>query len=123
MSESVITILLLIVAIIHLVPLIGVLGVAKLEALYGIPLPSNELAILMRHRAVLFGILGVFFVYAAFKPALQPLAFLAAFASLASFFYLALSIGAYNAAIRKIVIGDVVAALALAGAVILYYTK
>jgi hypothetical protein len=90
MSESVITILLLIVAIIHLVPLIGVLGVAKLEALYGIPLPSNELAILMRHRAVLFGILGVFFVYAA---------------------------------IRKIVIGDVVAALALAGAVILYYTK
>lgn len=123
MSEIVITILLLIVAIIHLVPISGVLGIAKLESLYGTPIASNELAILMRHRAVLFGILGVFFVYAAFKPALQPMAFLAAFATLASFFYLAFSIGAYNAAIRKIVIGDVVAALALAGAVILYYAK
>lgn len=123
MSESVITILLLIVAIIHLVPISGMLGIAKLESLYGIPIASNELEILLRHRAVMFGILGVFFVYASFEPALQPLAFLAASASLASFFYLAFSIGAYNAAIRKIVIGDAVAALALAGAVILYYTK
>lgn len=123
MREIGITLLLLIVAIIHLVPLSGVLGVAKLESLYGIPIAGNELAILMRHRAVLFGILGLFFVYAAFKPALQPLAFLAAFTTLASFFYLAWSTGAYNAAISRIVIGDLVAALALLLAVILYYLK
>ena len=123
MPDIVITILLLIVSIIHLVPITGVLGAAKLESLYGIPIESNELSILMRHRAVLFGILGVFFAYAAFTPAQQPLAFLAAFASLASFFYLAFSSGGYNAAIRRIVIGDVIAALALVGAVILYYAK
>ena len=29
----------------------------------------------MRHRAVLFGLLGLFFIYAAFYPAYQPLAF------------------------------------------------
>lgn len=123
MSDIVITVLLLVVAAIHLVPIAGVLGIAKLQSLYGIPIEGNDLAILMRHRAVLFGILGLFFVYAAFTPALQPLAFLAAFATLASFFYLAFSTGGYNAAIRKIVIGDVVAALCLGGAVILYYTN
>ncbi len=123
MPDKTITILLLVVAVIHLVPISGFLGVTKLESLYGIPFAGNELEILMRHRAVLFGILGVFFVYAAFTPALQPLAFLAAFATLASFFYLAFSIGDYNAAIRKIVIGDVVAALCLVVAVVLYYTK
>jgi hypothetical protein len=72
---------------------------------------------------VLFGILGVFFAYAAFTPAVQPLSFVAAFATLVSFFYLAFSIGEYNEAIRKIVYGDVVAAVCLAGAVILFYTR
>ncbi len=123
MKETLITALLLIVAVIHLIPLSGVLGAAKLESLYGISVGSNELAILLRHRAVLFGILGLLFAYAAFRPALQPLAFLIAIASIAPFFYLALSTSEYNAAIRRIVIGDVVAAFALAGAIVLYYTK
>ena len=123
MPEKAITALLLIVAVIHLVPISGFAGVAKLESLYGIPFKGSELEILMRHRAILFGILGAFFAYAAFKPALQPLAFLAAFATLAALFYLAFSVGGYNAAIQKIVIGDVVAAICLAAAALLYYTK
>jgi hypothetical protein len=123
MPEKAITVLLIIIAVIHIIPISGFAGVARLESLYGVPVSGNNMEILMRHRAVLFGILGVFFAYAAFTPSVQPLAFIAAFVTLASFFYLAASVGEYNAAIRKIVIGDIVAAISLFGAVILYYTK
>lgn len=123
MTEKLITLLLLVVAVIHIIPISGFAGVSRLESLYGIPVSGADIEILMRHRAVLFGILGIFFAYAAFTPSLQPLAFIAAFVSIASFFYLAISVGDYNAAIQKVVIADVVAAIALVAAIILFYTK
>ncbi len=121
MVKHIITAMLLIIAFIHLVPLMGVLGVDRLQSLYGEPITSNTMEILMRHRAVLFGIVGTFFAYAAFTPAYQPLAFVAAFATMAPFFYLAFSVGNYNEAIQKIVTGDVIASIALVIAVGLYY--
>ncbi len=120
MVENVITGLMLVVAVIHLVPITGFLGANRLSALYGIEVDSLDLEILMRHRAVLFGILGTFFAYAAFVPELQPIAFVAAAASLASFFYLAVAVGNYGRPIRKIVVGDVIAVICLAAAVLLY---
>lgn len=123
MSEKIITFLLLIIAVIHIIPVSGFAGVARLELLYGIPIAGNDMEILMRHRAILFGILGVFFVYASFTPSLQPLAFIAAFATLASFFYLTISVGEYSEEISKVVIADIVAAISLLIAIVLFYTK
>jgi len=123
MYEWVISGLMLVVAAIHLVPISGFFGADRLASLYGIEITNGNLEILMRHRAVLFGILGAFFAYAAFTPAVQPIAFAAAFASLASFFYLAFTVGKFSDSIRKIVIGDVVAAVCLLGAVVLYVLK
>lgn len=123
MYDRAISGLLLIVAAIHLLPIGGVLGVDRLASLYGIDVAENNLAILMRHRAVLFGILGGLFAFAAFRPSIQPLAFIAASASVASFLYFAATIGEYNDAIRKVVIADVVAAVALAVSIVLYVTK
>ncbi|MGH8105377.1 MAG: hypothetical protein ACREO2_03610, partial [Arenimonas sp.] len=91
-----ITIMLVIVAIIHLLPLSGVAGSEKLSTLYGLDFSEPNLSILMRHRAVLFGVLGVFFAFAAFKPAYQPLALIAGFVSVLSFLWLAWSTGNYN---------------------------
>ena len=122
MRSMTISFLLIVIAIIHLAPISGFAGASKLQSLYGIAIEGANLEILMRHRAVLFGILGVFFLYAAFRPALQPMAFLAAFATLASFFYLAFSVGGYNAAIQKVVNVDIVAIVSLGLAVLLYYT-
>lgn len=101
--------MLAVVAIIHLLPLTGVLGGARLSALYGIPLDEPNLAILMRHRAVLFGLLGAFLLYAAFRPALQPAAFVAGFVSVLSFLYLAWSVGGYNAQVGRVFTADLVA--------------
>ena len=101
--------MLTVVAIIHLLPLTGVLGGARLSALYGIPLDEPNLAILMRHRAVLFGLLGAFLLYAAFRPALQPAAFVVGFVSVLSFLYLAWSVGGYNAQVGRVFTADLVA--------------
>ena len=120
MVEKVITGLMLVVAVIHLVPITGFFGADRLSALYGIEVDSPDLEILMRHRAVLFGILGTFLAYAAFVPALQPMAFVAAAASLTTFFYLAVAVGNYAPPIRKVVVADVVAVICLAAAVLLY---
>lgn len=118
--EKIISGLLVLVGIIHLLPVSGVLGAERLSALYGVSLSDPNLLILTRHRAVLFGLLGLFMVYAAFKPALQPLALLAGFLSVVSFMAIAWSVGGYNEAIRRVVIADVVAVIALCIAGIAY---
>lgn len=118
--EKVVAGLLLFVGIIHLLPVSGVLGAERLSVLYGLSLNDPNLEILMRHRAVLFGLLGLFLIYAAFKPALQPLAFLAGFLSVSSFLALAWSVGGYNEAVRKVVVADIVATVALFVAAAVY---
>ena len=118
--DKVIAALLVLVGVIHLIPVSGVIGAERLSALYGISITSPDLAILMRHRAVLFGLLGLFMIYAAFRPAFQPTAFLAGFVSVASFIAIAWSVGGYNEAIRRVVITDIVAIVALCVALVVY---
>jgi hypothetical protein len=109
---------LLIVAVIHLLPAYGVLGVRELTALYGTPPLDGDLRILMRHRAAMFGIIGLFLCAAAFQPALQTAALLVAAASVVSFLLIAVVSGPYNAQIARVVLVDLVALVALlAGAV------
>src|SRR5690606_2498650 len=114
--EKVVAGLLVLVGIIHLLPVSGVLGVARLAVLYGISVREPNLEILMRHRAVLFGLLGVFLLYAAFQPSLRAWAIVAGFVSVVSFIAIAWSVGGYNEAVRKVVIADVVAIVALVAA-------
>jgi hypothetical protein len=101
--------MLVVVAIIHLLPLSGVVGGERLAALYGLSFDEPNLAILMRHRAVLFGLMGSFFLIAAFRPALQGIAFVGGFVSVSSFLYLAWSVGSYNAQIGRVFTADIVA--------------
>lgn len=119
--RQMISVMLLIVGFIHLLPLSGLLGSEKLTALYGLPFSDPNLAILMRHRAVLFGLLGAFMIFAAFKPAFQPLAFVAGFISVVSFLWLAGSVGNYNAQIARVFMADVLALICLLVATILYF--
>lgn len=111
--DKVVAGLLMLAGIIHLIPVSGLLGVNQLAALYDITLTDRNLYILMRHRAVLFAILGLFLLYAAFSPSLQPLAIIVGLVSVLSFIAIAWAVGDYNAALRKVVIADVIAAVAL----------
>jgi hypothetical protein len=111
--KYVVSIALLVAGVIHLLPLPGLLGAERLASLYGLAFDDANLVILMRHRAVLFGLLGAFLVVAAFVPGLQPAAFVGGFVSVLSFFWLTWSAGNYNAAIGRVVTADIVALVAL----------
>ncbi len=117
--RAILTALILGVGIVNLLPVIGALSSERLHSLYGVAIGDPNLAILMRHRAVLFAIVGALLVASAFAPALRPVAFAAGFVSMGSFIALALQVGDYNPALRRIVMIDVVASIALLIAVIL----
>jgi hypothetical protein len=105
--------MLTVVGIIHLLPLSGVLSVSRLQALYGVAITDPNLEILMRHRAVLFGILGAFQIYAAFRPVLQLAALIAGTISVISFLVITGMVGGYSVGIARVVTADIVAVVCL----------
>ncbi|MCE2917448.1 MAG: phosphopantetheine adenylyltransferase [Rubrivivax sp.] len=105
---------LLLVAAIHLLPLLGIVGPAQLQRLYGVPIQDPVLELLLRHRALLFGLLGGGLVLAAFKPAWHGAALVAASVSVAGFLVLAWSLpGSVSPAITTVVRVDLVALVLL----------
>jgi hypothetical protein len=104
---------LLLVATIHALPVVGVLGPAKLLQLYGFPVTDGSLELVLRHRAVLFGLLAAFLAYAAFKPELHRLALVAGLVSVASFLVLAAMVSSYSQPIATVVRVDWVALVLL----------
>ena len=116
MRDTLRTILLIVPAVIHLLPVAGIMGETRLSALYGLRFDDPNLLILMQHRAVLFGLLGMFLLIAAFRPELQAAAILAGLISAGSFIVFALTGGGYNADIHRVVIADIVAIACLVAA-------
>lgn len=101
--------LLVVIGAIHLLPLSGLAGAAQLNTLYGLDFSEPNLALLMRHRAVLFGLVGALCLFAAVRSRLQPLALVAAAISVVSFLLLAWDTGPYNASLARVVAADFVA--------------
>ena len=104
---------LLLGALLHALPLAGVLGAARLSALYGIDVQEPNLALLLRHRAVLFGLLAVLLATAALRPALHGLGVAAGLASVGAFLLLAWFEGPLNAALTPVVRLDIAALILL----------
>lgn len=105
------------VAVIHLLPGLGVLGVDRLTSLYGINTAEANLQVLMRHRAVLFALLGAFMMASAFYAPWRLPAYGFAFLSVLSFLWLAWSVGGVNAQLSRVVWVDWIAlALLVLGA-------
>ena len=94
------------VGVLHLLLLVGVVGAERISGLYGVAVTGPDLSILLRHRAVLFGLLGAFLVYAAFVPAFRSAAFVAGFVSVVSFLAVAWAEGGYNAEVGRVVMAD-----------------
>ncbi|MCV9936667.1 hypothetical protein OIU35_09850 [Boseaceae bacterium BT-24-1] len=109
---------LVLAGIINLLPVVGMAGAAWLRSLYGLEIRSVDLEILLRHRALLFGIVGALLLAAALRPGLRDVAMLVAGASMASFIVIALLVGGYGPAIRKVVIADIIGLLALVPAIV-----
>lgn len=63
-------------------PIVGVLGVKNLEAAYQVKIASADLALLMQHRALLFGLLDGYVLYSCIYAQYQPAAMLMAVISM-----------------------------------------
>lgn len=118
---TVLRICLIVVGLIHLLPLSGVLGVERLQALYALAWQDEGLTLLLRHRAVLFGLLGALLIASAWVPALRAAALWAGWISVLSFLWLALDVGTLNPAMMRVVIADLVAVVALSIASVLHW--
>ena len=109
---------LLVAGIIHLLPVPGVMGVSTLARLYGIEVNDPNTAILLQHRALLFGVLGVLMLSAIALPWLRVTALAVALFSAASFIAVAIAVGGYNPAIGRVVVADIVASVLLAAGLV-----
>ena len=98
----------------NLAPVSGVASAERLRALYGVSLADPNLLILLRHRALLFGIVGGLLLAAAFHLPLRPVALAAGLVSMLSFVVLAHAVGGFNAELARVVRIDVGASLLLA---------
>lgn len=119
--QRLITVLFLIAGLINFAPIAGVLSADTLANAYGIAAPQGDLLILMRHRALLFGIVGGLLLVAAFRRSLQPAAMVAGMVSLLGFIALVLMDGDHGERLQHILLIDIVAVIALALAAILRY--
>ena len=78
-------------SLINFLPTIGVLGSTKLQNLYGVPITDVNHLLMMRHRAVLFGVVGGVLGGAVVSKRWRPLSYVIGIASMASYVVLAIS--------------------------------
>jgi hypothetical protein len=109
------TTLFILVGLTNLFPAVGVLGAVRLEGLYGVALAGDDLLLLMRHRAVLLGLVGAFILLAAFRVKWRTAASIAGLVSMLSFVLIAIPPQTHGAALQRVFWIDVIACVLLLG--------
>lgn len=95
---------------IHLLPFVGVIGSSQLYSLYGFTIKEPNLLILMRHRAVLFGVFGSYLIKSAFDTkSNQNYAIISGLIAAGSFIMIAYDVKGYNSKLNKVVLADYIA--------------
>jgi hypothetical protein len=115
------TILICFAGLINFLPVIGALSGKRIEALYGVAVEDSNAEILLRHRAVLFGIVGTLIIASAFDSSLRPAGYAAGFTAMLTFILITRLVGNYNANLRRVAIVDIVATAALLTAALIDY--
>ncbi len=105
--------ILLAVGALNLFPIVGSISAEQIFGLYGTAVGDPNLLILMRHRAIMLGLLGAFLVYSAFNSSVRTVACIAGITSMLSFVFLAYSSGDFGDEIRKVVLVDIAGSIAL----------
>lgn len=116
--EITIVVILLGTGLVNGLPFVGVAGAGWLGRLYGVPIADPDLLVLMRHRALLLGLLGAALVAAAFVPALRLPAMIAGLVSMLAFVDLARAPSGRK--VRTTAVVDVGLSAALAVALVLH---
>lgn len=124
MLDKFASIILFIVGIINILPIIVFFDSSKTAKLYGVPIEGESLIILMRHRGVLLGLVGLTLIFAVFKPEFRIFAIAIALISKLAFIFLTFTAPDYTSQIRQVAlidVGAIVLLLAVLG--IHFYSK
>ncbi len=113
--------LLFLVALINFVPIAGILSLDKINQAYGLAVNDNNLAIVLRHRALVFGLLGGFLFYSLFSPSYQTAAITLTAISMLGYLYFFWSVGNANTALSKVAYADIIGMALLSIAIALKY--
>ena len=105
--NKIVSVILFIVGIINILPLIVFFDSSKTVKLYGFPIEGESLIILMRHRGVLLGLVGIALITAAFKSEYILLAIGLALISKIAFNFLTFTSTGYTSEIQRVALIDV----------------
>ncbi len=119
--ELVFRICLFIAGIINIVPSILAFIPDKISSSYGIEMPNANYELLLRHRAILFGIIGGIMIYSALTKKYYSLAVCIGFISMISFVVLLKLVnGDVNPELNKVMRVDIVGIVILLIGFVLY---
>ena len=105
-SNIVIGGILLLVGLIHILPIAGVMGQQQLQSLYGLNQISQTTELLLRHRAILFFMLGVSLITIAFYPSWHLAGLLVALLATSSFIFLSYGVDGLSPEVKRVVLID-----------------
>ncbi|CAA9430671.1 MAG: hypothetical protein AVDCRST_MAG74-3674 [uncultured Pyrinomonadaceae bacterium] len=123
MADKIAAVILFIVGTINLLPVIVFFDATKTVKLYGLPIEGESLMILMRHRAVLLGLVGLALIASAVKPEFRILAIALALISKFAFVFLTFTQSNYTAEVRQVALIDVGAIVLLIAALIIHFWR
>ena len=116
-------VLLFLVGIINFLPVMGIISLDKINQAYGLSVTDNNLAILLRHRALLFGLIGGFIIYSVFKPQYQVAAIILAAISMLGYVCLFWTMDDTNSALLRIAQIDILGVFVLCLAIGIKFFK
>jgi hypothetical protein len=95
-------------ALIHLLPLIGALGPSHVANMYDVKVDGPDLAVLLVHRAILFGLLAAGLIAAIFCEDARPYAIGAVLVSDVAFLAIAGLNSGINDKMKRVVRADII---------------
>ncbi|WP_194818752.1 hypothetical protein [Nocardia sp. XZ_19_385] len=111
--------LLAVTGLLNVVPAVGAVAPQGMYAAYGIAPAGRDLEVVLRHRAMLFAVLGAGLLVAVFRPAWRPFAVGANAISIGGFVVLVLVGGPVGPGLVRVAAIDVAALVALGASAVL----
>lgn len=111
--ENLYRLILLITGLVHILPFSFLFFTEQLQKSYGVDISDANLQLLLRHRAIFFGLIGVGMILSAIKKSFYGWASVIGLISMLSFVWLFYQIGGINQQLRSVMLIDVFISAAL----------
>jgi hypothetical protein len=111
--ENLYRLILLITGLVHILPFSFLFFTEQLQKSYGVDISDANLQLLLRHRAIFFGLIGVGLILSAVKKSFYGWAAAIGLISMVSFVWLFYQIGGINQQLRSVMLIDVFISAAL----------